>query len=462
MFAAPVVLASAACTAVEGTCCVCSTACCFGKAVAASGGRAGQVASVWVLILGLGVALAGRTHKWSASQTLPSIYLPWAGATGNDDGDCAEGQLFPCSETAFVLRVGAASAMFFVLQAALCLLSPTFINSLWAFKLLMFLSMLFASQNVPIATVNNPVVLWVFDLAGFVYLVLQVMIFIEWSEGFNGALVTLDDAWVLPGAGRQQEWALWRRVLLSLDIVLGTLALAGCVLMMYSFHGCSTMGDWLASGCLVSIIVFSCVQLSDVTEGRKSNLFTSALVACYVVQLCFAATVADPKNSPDACPSSPTFISSSGVPGHGVSVYLSILFVVSSVTMAAGREGTGAEEFNSITTSDDSIRQHKVSQRRSLENVLAGATAEDYGAVEVGGVEDLPVNDTAATSSTSEDAAFNIVMALASCCWSMVLCGWGTTKHNVLWVNAVASWFATFLYLWTLAAPRLFPDRDFS
>jgi hypothetical protein len=407
------------------------------------------------------MALAGRTHKWGASQTLPGTYLPWAGATGNDDGDCAEGHVFPCSETVFVLRVGAASATFFVLQAALCLLSPTFTNSFWAFKLLMFLAMLFASQNLPIAAVMNPVVLWIFDFAGFLFLVLQVIFIIEWSEGFNSALVTLDDAWALPG-GSQQDWSLWRRVLLSFDIFLGTLALAGCVFIMYSFHGCSTLGDWLASGCLVSIVGFSCVQLSDATEGRKGNLFTSVFVACFIVHLYFAATVADPKNAPDACPSAPTFMSSRGVPGHGISVYIGILFVVASVTMAAGRDGTGAGKFDVITNSDVSICQLKVSQRRALENVLAGAAAEDYGAVGVRGIDGVPVNESAATSPASEDTVFNFLMALASCCWSMVLCGWGTARQNVLWVNAVASWFATCVYLWTLAAPQLFPDRDFS
>jgi hypothetical protein len=70
----------------------------------------------------------------------------------------------------------------------------------------------------------------------------------------------------------------------------------------------------------------------------------------------------------------------------------------------------------------------------------------------------------------------NVVMALI-CCWvAMTLTGWGTIEelndaHNAanptvgranMAIIGISQWLAIGLYVWTLAAPRLFPDRDFS
>ena len=55
----------------------------------------------------------------------------------------------------------------------------------------------------------------------------------------------------------------------------------------------------------------------------------------------------------------------------------------------------------------------------------------------------------------------------------MALTSWGAIEKNgdianpnvgeaSMWMLIVSQWVALLLYLWTLVAPRLFPDRDFS
>ena len=75
----------------------------------------------------------------------------------------------------------------------------------------------------------------------------------------------------------------------------------------------------------------------------------------------------------------------------------------------------------------------------------------------------------------------NVVMALISCWVAMTLTGWGTLEaaisadenHNYHAANptvgrfnmamiGISQWCAILLYIWTLTAPVLFPDRDFS
>ena len=71
----------------------------------------------------------------------------------------------------------------------------------------------------------------------------------------------------------------------------------------------------------------------------------------------------------------------------------------------------------------------------------------------------------------------NVVMALIACFVAMLLTGWGTItiipeeetnaanptigRVNMAMIG-ISQWTAILLYIWTLLAPRLFPDRDFN
>ena len=69
----------------------------------------------------------------------------------------------------------------------------------------------------------------------------------------------------------------------------------------------------------------------------------------------------------------------------------------------------------------------------------------------------------------------NLVLLLVSCFFTVSLTGWGSVEkvdsgdafnpqagHANLWITIVSQWFTFLLYTWTLVAPILFPDRDFS
>ncbi|EAR88825.1 TMS membrane protein/tumor differentially protein (macronuclear) [Tetrahymena thermophila SB210] len=69
---------------------------------------------------------------------------------------------------------------------------------------------------------------------------------------------------------------------------------------------------------------------------------------------------------------------------------------------------------------------------------------------------------------------FHIVMLTSSVYGSMLLTNWGSPDMNAstfnmykpsessYWVKIVVSWASSLLYIWTLVAPSIFPDRDFS
>lgn len=62
-------------------------------------------------------------------------------------------------------------------------------------------------------------------------------------------------------------------------------------------------------------------------------------------------------------------------------------------------------------------------------------------------------------------------MCIAAIYLGMLVTNWSSvslTTGNLVssdfgfWVRVAISWFVTLLYIWTLVAPKIFPDRDFT
>ena len=100
--------------------------------------------------------------------------------------------------------------------------------------------------------------------------------------------------------------------------------------------------------------------------------------------------------------------------------------------------------------------------------VLNGDVGENYGAID--DVDENGENDHA-TFSTSWK--LNIILALLCCWYAMSLTSWGAIANEgsianpsagevSMWMVVASQWLMNALYFWTLLAPRLFSDRDFS
>lgn len=66
---------------------------------------------------------------------------------------------------------------------------------------------------------------------------------------------------------------------------------------------------------------------------------------------------------------------------------------------------------------------------------------------------------------------FYLIFALASMYSAMLLTGWGNSNIQEdivdvgwpsVWVRIITQWITACLYIWSLIAPFILPDRDFS
>jgi hypothetical protein len=100
-----------------------------------------------------------------------------------------------------------------------------------------------------------------------------------------------------------------------------------------------------------------------------------------------------------------------------------------------------------------------------------GDNDEEEGAVNASAEE----SEEQVTESTGLSVSWklNILLALVSCWYAMALTGWGSIQSGgtvsdpevgkvSMWMIIASQWLVMTLYLWTLVAPRLFPNRDFS
>ena len=105
-------------------------------------------------------------------------------------------------------------------------------------------------------------------------------------------------------------------------------------------------------------------------------------------------------------------------------------------------------------------------QQQPIQGVILNSTNDD----------DKEENISESNLNTQEYSAhwkLNIVLLLLTCWFSVSLTSWGTiesggsaanpdTGRVAMWMIISSQWLVTVLYIWTLVAPRLYPDRDFS
>ena len=121
----------------------------------------------------------------------------------------------------------------------------------------------------------------------------------------------------------------------------------------------------------------------------------------------------------------------------------------------------------------------------SLASTLTGgAIAAGPGDTEAGPAAISTSDVSPAVVSSSDDpyavegmktlfVQVSVVFLLISGYFAMILTNWATlqtsssisnpkTGRAAMWIQAAGQWIAVTIYLWSLIAPKLFPDRDFS
>ena len=381
-----------------------------------------------------------------------------------------------CAGNAGVFRPTFLSAFYFFANAIATRIVPTLNKEAWPAKYALFFFGLLVSMFIPsyprkcflhcsllnriiksiyahsllMSIVFNGFFLWVARFGAAIFVVLQQVILIDVAYNWNDDWVEkANDADRLAyGSGSG-----WLQAIVGVCLTMYTTSIVAIGFMFSSFDECPA-NAWVITLTLLAVLGMAALQLS----GDDGSLLTSSVISLYIVYLCFSIVSKNPKHECNPR------LGENDVWGITIGLLLTLVSLI----------WTGWSWSAEARLSVESVQAPKTVAPQSDELNLEVPFLDQDEQVTTGLVTEQ--SSGAEDPDMSHIWKLNIVMGLISCYVAMILTGWGTVdgldeNHNAanptvgrvnMAILGVSQWLAIGLYSWTLIAPRLFPDRDFT
>jgi len=254
---------------------------------------------------------------------------------------------------------------------------------------------------------------------------------------------------------------------------------------LYNLFDC-TLANTVTSLTIVFIVATTALQLS----GDEGSLLTSSIISLYGCYLCFSALSRNPDS--DCNP----FLGDSNTFDIITGIMLSFVTLVWT-----GYAMTAEKRLSAVGMRSNSIRSDT-----EMYDVNLPFIGDDDGEVYASTAVPLMLDDSETDFQSKQQETnkisplstekiqprenrmseeeydeqyedvwkLNMVLVLLSCWIAVSLTGWGVLEdgegdasnpqagHVSCWMIITSQWVCFSLYAWTLIAPRIFPDRDFS
>ncbi|KAI3629910.1 hypothetical protein MIR68_011345 [Amoeboaphelidium protococcarum] len=297
-------------------------------------------------------------------------------------------------------------------------------NGFWPIKTILWAGLIVACFFIPADQLKT------YWIATFVFAALFILL---------QAMMLVDFAWVWSGTwvGKYEDDsgnAAFYSALLVTTTFLFYAAVLAMTIVFYIFYGeagCSLNQFFISFNLILAIVMTVVGILPRVQEANpRSGIFQSAILSVYTTYLVGSAISSQPVNK---CSSA----SSSSQLSNGVLITGVVLTFLS----------LGYAAFNAGTNSS---------------SLFGGANGDN---------DDEPESEEDGT--TYNYSLFHFIFILAAMYMAAVLTNWATFSEgssSVLFVDygytssqikIGTSWLVSILYIWTLVAPVVFPDRDF-
>lgn len=260
------------------------------------------------------------------------------------------------------------------------------------------------------------------------FLLVQVVLLLDFVHGWNDKWVKYDE----------QFWYIALFVV-SLVCYIATFCFSGVLFYLFTPSGqdCG-LNTFFIVMTLLLVVVFSIITLHPVVSG---SILPASVISLYCMYLTYSGLASEPRE-----------YECNGLHNHSKAVStgtltVGLLTTVLSVVYSAVRAGSSTTLLS------------PPSSPRAGKPLLPLDKADE--------VEE---KEKAKPVSYSY-AFFHIIFSLASMYSAMLLTGWstsvGTSGRLVdvgwpsVWVRVITGWATAGLFIWSLVAPHLFPDREF-
>jgi len=366
--------------------------------------------------------------------------------------------LVQCASNAGVYRPTFVAALFFAVSAVATRFSPSLNREAWPAKYGTYLLLVMASVFIPSDPLFSQFFLWVARFGATIFCVFQQVILIDVAYNWNDDWVEKSNQCDRVSYGSGQKWL---RAILASCVGLYAATIVGISLLYHYFGECAG-NNWVITLSLLGIFTLTAVQLS----GNEGSLLTSAVISCYVTYLAFSIVSKNPR---EHC--NPRL-------GHNDVWGIAIGLTLTAISLAwTGWSYTAEQRLDTEAVQAPRAVHQTRPQSNAIDLDVPFLDPEDQPATGL-----VMETDTLASNSNGLGGTalwkLNVIMALICCYVAMTLTGWGTLESELsdethhaanpqigrfnMAMIGISQWVAILAYIWTLVAPRLFPDRDFS
>lgn len=332
-------------------------------------------------------------------------------------------------------------------------------NGFWGIKVLIFIGAIVGAFFIPDGKFTE---VWMyFGLIGaFLFILIQLVLLVDFAHSWNSA-------WVenMEETGSK----VWAALLLFFTFLMYGTSVAGIVcLYVYFTHGikgaaaseCHTNKFFISFNLILCIIASVLAIHPKVQEHQpRSGLLQSAVISLYTVYLTWSALLYNPDSSCNPFVNTDPSVKSIDTQAIIGLVLMFLLVIYASIRTASssqvGKLALASRASTGGTSEATTLRE--------------GGEASDVNLMEEGSRQQ--VYDDEQDRVAYSYSFYHFMLFLASLYIMMTLTNWykpqSSNLHNLtnseaaVWIKICSSWMGLLLYIWTLIAPVLFPDRDF-
>jgi len=374
-----------------------------------------------------------------------------------------------CYGTMAVYRITFALAVFHLLMAAVLLgvkssrdCRSTLQDGWWFFKLLFVVLITVAAFFIPNAFFVPYG--WVALFGAGLFILIQLVLLVDFAHSWN-------ERWV--GNYDETQSRVWAGLLLGSTLTMYLISIVGTILMYVFLTGpeCGTNTMFITIN-LILCFVFTIFSIHPRLQDKnpKAGLLQSAVVTLYATYLVWSAIMSEPS---DTCKG--PFASGSG---NGISTFLGVAITIIAVIYSTI---TAAGSSNSFVGGDEEAQGQEVkspADAEATEGAEAGtpstSTSEKSKLINSSAApEDLDDEDAddEANKTSYSYSFFHLTYAMAAMYLAMLFTNWKTVHDDPtvgikvdaglvsVWVKIVSAWLTILIYVWSLLAPVLLPDR---
>jgi len=427
--------------------------------------NSGRKRSVFLLMLSIGIAFSFQYGVAPALQpdknnVIKELVNGWS--DGCEEFNSADLQL-QCSGHSGTYRAASSALLFFVLAATAAYFKPTANREAWFLKIIVFLILNVVSMFIPNEPLFGLIMVNIFRVGAVFFIFLQQIIFVDLAHNLNESWVAkADKAELEEGEGAGKKWLY---SLLGLCAILFTGSIVVIGFLFKYFGGCGINIAFITLPLVIGLIS-TALQLM----GEEASLLTSACVFSYATYLCYVSVSQNPNS--DCNPALADNNAANIAIGVGITI-ISLLWTGWSYT-ASTRVGEKAEKSDAVDDNADT----GIRIRESVSSRVVDADENQVEAVS-GIVVSTEKYDSISETEDDELDTFsiswklNVILCLITCWYAVALTAWGVVEIGgnsanpsvgrvSMWMISGSQWLMQMLYLWTLTAAKIFPDRDFS